>query len=251
MSGRVVRRAQAWLGTLVSLTVAAPGKRQDLTPAFAAVARVHRAMSPHEAASDVARFNRAGAGERIVCDPWTVQVLRLALRLRQESGGLFDVSLGTARGDGYRVLDDRTVLKLAPGRIDLGGIAKGYAVDRAVLVLRACGIRRGMVNAGGDLRAFGTGAWPVLVRPEGRPVAAWIELERGALATSQYGCGLSPYRGDALIAPTCAAVHAVDCTVTVAAPRCALADALTKVVALSGDAHHPLVRRAGGRAWLQ
>lgn len=247
-----VRRAQPWLGTIVSIEIVPDGAPEHGAPAFdrafAAVARVHAAMSAHEARSDIARFNAARCGEAVGCDPWTIRVLHLAARLAQASGGLFDVALGSAAGAAYRTLGARHVIKVAAGsRVDLGGIAKGYAVDRAVAALRACGVRRGLVNAGGDLRAFGTGVWPVEVRGVGLRLA----LERGAVATSQYRDGRTPYHDDALIVPASRAVHAIDRTVTVAAPRCVFADALTKIVALSGDARHPVVAELGGQAWLQ
>ena len=247
----VLRRAQPWLGTIVSVAVANEpigGRGAAFSTAFAAIERVHNAMSPQRAASDVARFNTAAGGALLVCDPWTVDVLSIADRLKQASAGLFDVALGSVHGDAYRIVDRRRVLKLADdGRIDLGGIAKGYAVDRAVAGLRARGVKRGLVNAGGDLRAFGPGSWPVRVRG----VAAAISLERGALATSQYLRGRSPHHHDALIVPQTGDVLAVDRLITVAAPRCVLADALTKIVALSGDRDHPAVRELDAYAWLQ
>ncbi|HUL67516.1 MAG TPA: FAD:protein FMN transferase [Burkholderiaceae bacterium] len=247
----IVRRAQPWLGTLVSIEIVGEGDQAlhatAFAAAFAAIARAHKAMSVQDRASDIARLNAAASGESIQCDPWTVDVMRIASRLHAATGGMFDVALGTAHGTAYRIADARSVVKLdGASRVDLGGIAKGYAVDRAVAALRACGVRRGLVNAGGDLRAFGSGVWPIIVRG-----GSGLALERGAIATSQYRDGRSPSRDDALIAPSARAVHRLDRTVTVAAPRCVLADALTKVVALSGDASHPLLHRAGGRAWLQ
>jgi len=254
MRAHVARRAQPWLGTIVSIDVRVgnDGRHAEraFARAFAALERVHNAMSLQCVGSDVARFNAAGRGERVVCDRWTVNVLRLAQRLQRASDGLFDVALGTACGAAFDIVDDRSVRKLG-GRIDLGGIAKGYAVDRAVLVLRASGVDQGLVNAGGDLRAFGAGAWPIEVRSGRGHLRAQMALERGAVATSQYCNGRSPHRDDTLIAPATGAAHAIDNTITVAAPRCVLADALTKVVALSSNPHHPLLRELGGQAWLQ
>jgi len=254
MSRSLVRRAQPWLGTIVAIEVMAEGDAAHAAPtfarAFAAVERVHEAMSLQSATSDVARFNTARNGAVVVCDPWTVNVLSLAHCLQRASAGLFDVALGTSRNGAYRIVDACSVVKLG-GRIDLGGIAKGYAVDRAVLALRASGVERGLVNAGGDLRAFGPGAWPIVVRTGQTDAVVQIALERGAIATSQYRSGRSPHHDDALISPAGSAVHAIDRTITVAAPRCALADALTKVVALSGNARHPMLHEMGGLAWLQ
>jgi len=247
---RVRRRAQPWLGTLVSIDLVVEQDSFDsdraFARAFAAIARVHESMSAQRPASDVARFNAACRGALVTCDPWTVRVLRIASTLRAASAGLFDVTLGT--GAIYRIVDPRSVLKLeGKGRLELGGIAKGYAVDRAVAALRAAGVRRGLVNAGGDLRAFGKGAWPVALRG----AAGGFALERGSIATSQYLQGRSPHHDDALIAPAAAAVHRTDRTITVAAPRCALADAMTKVVALTDDTRHPLLVQIGGQAWLR
>jgi FAD:protein FMN transferase len=251
MTRAVIRRAQPWLGTIVSIELAEdddPARSAHaFTRAFAAIERVHTAMSAQLPTSDVARFNRAREGAVFACDPWTVRVLQLAARLRRASGGLFDVALGTARASAYGMVDPRHVIKLdRKAQIDLGGIAKGYAVDRAVATLRCCGIKRGLVNAGGDLRAFGPGRWPILVRGAGA-----LALERGALATSQYLAGRSPYRNDALITPATGAVREIDRAITVAARNCALADALTKVIALSGTTRHSLLREVQGQAWLR
>ena len=247
---QVRRRAQPWLGTLVSIDVVVDDDRLDVerafASAFAVIARVHESMSAQRPASDVARFNAACRAELVTCDPWTIRVLRVASMLREASAGLFDVALGG--GAIYRIVDPRSVLKLdGRGRLELGGIAKGYAVDRAVAALRAAGVKRGLVNAGGDLRAFGKGAWPVALRG----AAGGFALERGAIATSQYRDGRSPHHDDALIAPAASAVRRINRTITVAAPRCALADAMTKVVALTENARHPLLVQVGGQAWLR
>jgi len=247
-----LRRAQPWLGTLVSIEAsvdrALPGTHAAMATAFAAIARVHAAMSSQCAGSDVARFNAAARGTVVTCDPWTIRVLRIAAELRRASAGLFDVALGSTRGATYRVVDTRHLLKLDDAaRIELGGIAKGFAVDRAVAVLRSHRVRAGLVNAGGDLRGFGSGAWPVQVRGS----RLRLTVQQGAIATSHYRNGRSLYRDDPLVVPDRRDVHAVDRLVTVAAPRCVLADALTKVVALTGDPAHPLLRSIGAQAWLQ
>ncbi len=74
-------------------------------------------------------------------------------------------------------------------RLDLGGIAKGYAVDRAVTTLRAMGVTEGIVNAGGDLRVLGsrgTEPWRVGIPDPARPdrIAQMLELRDAAVATS-------------------------------------------------------------------
>lgn len=124
-------------------------------------------------------------------------------------------------------------------------VAKGYAVDRAVQALLEKGCEGGWVNAGGDLRAFGKVGVPLLLRDElAGGVRSFATLRDGAFATSHFDrCS----RSKALRPASGESVHA---HASVAAPQCLWADALTKVVAISGDASHPLLARYGAQAWL-
>ncbi|MBD3235274.1 MAG: hypothetical protein GF330_01055 [Candidatus Eisenbacteria bacterium] len=150
---------------------------------FAALDSVEAWMSAHSGEGDLARINAAAFDADVVVSPATFDVLRAALAAGERSGGAFDVTIGpliqlwrrcaesgrlpteeeieAARARvGYRKvgLDSlrRTVRFGAPGmRIDLGGIAKGYAIDRAVAAIRDAGIGDGIVEVGGDLRCFG------------------------------------------------------------------------------------------------
>jgi thiamine biosynthesis lipoprotein len=99
-----------------------------------------------------------------------------------------------------------------------------------VAALRARGASAGCVNAGGDLRAFGAIELPIALRDERTGgVRPFCRLSEGAFATSRL---------------------AAERHVSVAAPSCMLADALTKVVAASGRIDHPLLARQGAIAWL-
>ncbi len=259
-----LRRARPLLGTLVEIRArgVAPA---TLDAAFAAVARVHARMSPHEPASDVARLNRARAGETLRIDAWTWRVLAAAQRLAEKSHGVFDVTIAqsstgvppagcttagadacaTRAGD-WRdlVLLPRPRVRVArPLRLDLGGIAKGFAVDRALAILRAAGATSGVVNAGGDLRVFGAAAERVVVRHPAAPgrLIPLALLRAGALATS----------ANYFDAPRAARLRRPDGrrlwlgrgSVSVRAPTCLLADALTKIVAAIGPRRaEPLLR---------
>jgi thiamine biosynthesis lipoprotein len=125
-------------------------------------------------------------------------------------------------------------------RLDLGGIAKGFAVDQAVRSLKRAGVAWGLVNAGGDLRAFGSRAWPIHVRHPAAPgqLIAVGTLREGAVATS------APYFSErmqggqptsALFDPTTERSIVAPISATVFARTCLFADALTKAVLL-GDA---------------
>jgi len=238
----MVRRARPLLGTLVEVGVVvarSPDAAEQVEAAFDAIAQVQARLSRFEAASDIARFNMLEAGDALDdVSADTRTVLIAAAALQAQSDGLFDVSLGSAF-DGWRLEGARLVKLDARTRLDLGGIGKGHAVDRGVDALRACGCQAGWVNAGGDLRAFGGIDVPVLLRDEQtggvRPVAI---VRDGAFATSRFRAGAR-----SVLAGRARASH-----VSVAAPTALLADALTKIVARSGDGRHPLLARHGACA---
>ena len=134
--------------------------------------------------------------------------------------------------------------------LDLGGIAKGFAVDQATHVLRRAGCSEGVVNAGGDLRRFGAKYYPLYLRRNSGLVQI-AELRCGAVATSSphanrtdriaqpIGCIIDPRQQRAWRGMG---------SVMVAARSCIIADALTKVAALAGPACQSLLDRFGAQA---
>jgi thiamine biosynthesis lipoprotein len=145
------------------------------------------------------------------------------------------------------------VTKRSEGWIDLGGIAKGYAVDAAIEALERAGVRSACVNAGGDLRVLGDVPFDISIRDPRDPVAMALSMSvrNAALATS--GAYFSRHLIDgelrsALIDGRNAAALIDEFSVTVEAPTCMVADALTKVVAATRDAEHPLLARYAARA---
>jgi FAD:protein FMN transferase len=247
-----VRRAQPLLGTLVEVglhdasRLARGAVAAAFDAAFDAVREVSRCLSRFDAESDIARFHDAAVGASISVRPTTRHVLAAARDLQRASSGAFDISLGT--GPDRWHLDDRGLNKSSAAvQLDLGGIGKGHAVDCAVAALIGCGIEAGWVNAGGDLRAFGAAALPIELRDEhGGGTRPFATLQGGAFATSHFDrlsrSQLVPAGSKPEAAPR---AH-----VSVAAELCLWADALTKVVALSGDTAHPLLARYGAHAWL-
>mgnify|MGYP001216141954 CR=1 FL=1 len=241
--GPWLRRARPLLGTLVEIAVPRGSPEAALQAAFAAVERVQSRMSRFEPDSDVARFAALPAGACMEVAPETADVLRAAAALQTASAGLFDITQGRAP-DGWHceglVLNKRA----AAAAFDLGGIAKGYAVDCAVQALRRAGCAAGWVNAGGDLRVVGELRLPVWLRDEvGSALHPFGQLSDGAFATSRFGSGC---RSQAWMEGG----RGVSAHVSVAAPQCLWADALTKVVAASGDARHPLLQAYAAQAWL-
>lgn len=273
-----LRRARPLLGTFVEIE-AACATGADLAAAidaaFEAVATVHDLMSFHQAGSDVSRLNREAHVHPVKVHPWTFQVLETAVDLHRRSNGVFDIAVapalqrlgllpGTDAGrrrnaapspDVIDLLPDSTVRFRDPAVIDLGGIAKGFAVDRAVHALRGFGIPEGLVNAGGDLAAFGAAPQVIHIRHPRSPaeLVCAVEVTEEALASSARR--VDPFltaetQSTAVINPaTQQAPEAID-GVTVRAPSCMIADALTKIVMIRGTGAADLLTHYGARALM-
>jgi thiamine biosynthesis lipoprotein len=255
------RRCRPLLGTLVEITA----DREDaIDAAFAAIERVHRLMSAHEPDSDISRINRFAHIGPIQVDPWTALVIERSLFWSKRSEGAFDVvragKAALEHGLLPRHIDQPkpvathwtwlevqgpSVRLLKPACVDVGGIAKGFAVDRAIEALRHAGCGRGLVNAGGDLRGFGGEPWPVqVVHPLTRQPIASIELSDCALATS---AGLRSDNG--LNFDQLGGGERRWVSVTVRARTSCDADALTKIVWNGGDAATALLDQVDARAF--
>jgi FAD:protein FMN transferase len=257
-------RARPLLGTFVEIEVAGAAEAsmaRAVEAAFEAIADVHRLMSFHEADSDVSRLNREAYHRPTAVHAWTFRVLETAADLNRRSNGTFDIALaptlqrlgllpqttgafpaagGAVSRDAIELLDGHAVrFRRADVAIDLGGIAKGFAVDRALEILRRFDIPCGIVNAGGDLATFGTNPCTVAIRKPRNPdrIICNVEIANQALASSARR--FDPFHANdttssAVIDPvTEQPAQAVD-GVSVCAPSCTIADALTKLVMICG-----------------
>ncbi len=267
----VVRR-QEHMATWVTITVTAPRTSEVLRAidgAFGEIARVEAALSEWKPGTDVARINAQAGGQAVSVGPDVFDVLRVAQRVSVDSGGSFDVTIGALWGAwdfrwqdariptaaelaervaliNYRWVEldaqARTVRLAREGmKLALGGIAKGYAIDRASASLRGSGYRDHLIEAGGDVYASGRNGkerWRVGIRdPRGDNLYGSIEIEDEALATSgnyerffirdgkRYHHLLDP--GTGLPARGLASV-------TVRASSCMLADAYATAVFVAG-----------------
>jgi thiamine biosynthesis lipoprotein len=225
----VLSRLRVGLGTLVAIDAEADDGEtgaRALEAAYQAVRSVERLMHPTRYDSDVARLNAFPRGV-VTVHPWTFEVLGLCVRLSGLSDGVFDPCLPASRGRlrDVELVGDGGVIVHAPIQLDLGGVAKGYAVDRALEALRAKGCAGGLVNAGGDLAVFGPHPQRIMYRgPEWGDV---VELREAALATSVVGAAARPseHRGHYHGVSGASASRGSVCVVATSA---AAADALTK-----------------------
>lgn len=273
-----LERAQPWLGTWVSSRVesgqhSSRALQQAVDAAFAVIAEVQQRLSVHDPTSELSHLNRQGHITPVAVSTPLWQVLRRACQLWQWSGGAFDCVRAAACLRDWGVLPDgckdnpqmdpatTADVVLLPGQrvgfrrplgLDFGGIAKGYAVDRAVIALWQQGIRTALINAGGDLRVLGAQAQPIWIREgqDSQQVRLLGELAQGACATSAvyYSTQIRPDGKpcSALVDPHHDQPLLQAHSYTVLARSACWADGLTKVLAVQGPARAaPLLRRLG------
>ncbi len=186
-----IRRTALVMGTVVNIDVPAD-KPEAGDSAMAAFYLVDSLMSPVRQNSDLSRINDH-AGEWVKVSPLTAECIRYAIRIGQLSGGAFDVTAGklvhlwhfdTETGwkeppaeliDSVKKFVDFRKIEVSGDsvrigksqRIDLGGIAKGFAIDLSVRKLRELGVNNALVDAGGDIFALGSGPsgkWRIGIR---------------------------------------------------------------------------------------
>ena len=286
-------RTERHMGTRVSISVEMPTESTQaaaaaVQEAFARIRELDGKLSDYDPTSELNTLTKAPSGEPYPVSTDLFAVMEKALDVARASGGGFDPTVGplvklwrrarrTGRRPDERSLSDarrrvgfdkvtldpasRTVtLAVAGMALDLGGIAKGFAAQEALDVLRRRGFPNALVDAGGDVVAgdapSGRTGWRVgLAEPgrEGLPVDEGVEVVRRAVATSgdafqfvviegkRYSHILDPRTGEPLTHPM---------SVTVIAHDGALADALASALAVLGaeDGFALLARYPGTQA---
>ncbi|WP_079437330.1 FAD:protein FMN transferase [Zoogloea sp. LCSB751] len=277
MSTCTLRRIRPWLGTYVHIDVTAPNAHcaeTALQAAFSEIATIHQAMSFHAPGSEVSHLNREAHLHPVVVSAHTLAVLVASRRFAQQSGGIFDPTIaptlvqhgllpcpvaadadGRASWEDIEISTDGQVRFLRPLWIDLGGIAKGYAVDCAIDALQHAGAQNACVNAGGDLRHFSRQGerHPLAIR---HPADASLSVPLGHIANqavASSGNFLLGRRGhqtgaSPIVHPHHGVAQSRPRSVTVIANTCCEADALTKIVSLLGQDASPLLARLSASA---
>lgn len=161
--------------------------------ARAAVFRVDTLTSAGYAASEVSLVNRrAGTDSATTLSPWTAVVLDSAMAVAALAGARGDPAVDPVLGWAQVRLDRvsrRALLPRRGMRLDVGEIARGFALDRALDALRAAGVRRAVVDLGGDFAMMGAAPmgprWSVALRNPFAPadMYAAVQMDSGAVAT--------------------------------------------------------------------
>ncbi|WP_338739807.1 FAD:protein FMN transferase [Haloplanus salilacus] len=255
-----VRSTRLMMGSLVTVTaVTRDPDRAELgvERAFAEMSRLESVFTRHDADGEVARLNEAG----VLADPSPelVALLRRCRRIYDRTDGAFDPTVlpvlsAYESGDdtprdarrrvedaSFDVIDISESTLRAPTPVTLDGVAKGAVVDAGVAVLRDW-VDAGLVEAGGDVRAFGgsdsASRWRVGVEdPHGDGLAATLRLDGGGVATS--GSYRIYYDEDRthhhILTPGTGRSPTEDASVTVVAPDAETADAYSTAAFVMDD----------------
>lgn len=282
----LARRTVPVMGTIAELAVLEPDSRRAQAALDAAVAelrRVEALCTRFDDRSDIGRANRGATRDAVPVSPATAFVVAEALRWATGTAGAYDPAIGGAValwdvGNRHEPPPERAVERFAgrqlyhtvevgrrggepvlryhdaDTRVDLGGIAKGYGVDRAVEVLRRHGIAQALVDVGGDLYALGSapgGApWEIGIRDPHNSEGLLGTLEAADVAVATSGTYLQYFRFRGrryhhLIDPGTGAPRVTpEESLTIRAPRCLQADvAATALFGLSRDRAAALLGR--------
>jgi thiamine biosynthesis lipoprotein len=268
-------RCKPLLGSYVEISI--PNGRyfvNAIENAFLAIEEVQVLMGFHNPESELSCINARCHLEAIRIHPWTAMVLSIAQEIHHHSEGLFncgigyrlvasgllprhfDIHIGTKINsfggiEDLQFLEPTLVRSAMPLCLDLGGIAKGFAVDLAVNVLQSAAVPSGLVNAGGDLRVFGSEAQDIHVRNPTNPheVINLGSMREGAIATSSlYFTRRDKTSNSYMVNPINQEHIEFSDSYSVMADQCVYADALTKVVSISGNTNHPCLEQFSAQA---
>ena len=260
-SPRTIKRCRPLLGTFVEITITDERTPEHLLHelaemAFGRIARVQSLMSFHDPASELSRLNACGHLHPLAVNAWTREVIAVALRLGRASEGVFDIAVaptlvkwGILPRQPVQGLEetgtycdvvlhrDGRVSFRRPLQLDLGGIAKGFAVDKAAEFLTEQGVQQAVINAGGDLRFIG--AWPACLpirdpsAPRSQRLFANVTAPAVATSAAYFANRRHHWRKVShILHPLTRKPMRNNVSVSVFAGTCVRADALTKVVLL-------------------
>lgn len=196
-----------------------------IEPIYARIAEIEKIFNFHDPSSELSRFNRGEEGQ---LSSEFGKLMEFAIWLRSASEGAFTPYIEEQNGERFEDIVDLT--------IDLGGLAKGFAVDEAVeAALKQDPEAKGFVEAGGDIRYFGESEVDVALRLGVPPqvVTRNLKLTGSQMSVASSSAGMAEHFGETKTTLS-AGVWPVGSSITVIASHCRVADALTKVVLMGG-----------------
>jgi thiamine biosynthesis lipoprotein len=208
------------MGTLVTVTAVAPSRQRAQEAAAAGFQEIHRLeelLSTWITTSELSQVNAAAGREAITISPETMHILKASLEMAGLTEGGFNILVGPA-DEAWSVLDRQEVpteavlqavrpltdlrslhlndeqgtayLARTGMRVDVGGIGKGYAADKAVAAMKKAGATAGVVALSGDIKTFGNlpggSKFPLAIRHPRREdaVLAFVDLQDEAISTA-------------------------------------------------------------------
>jgi len=184
------KETQFLMDTIIEITAYGPDAEEGVKAAFAEFQRLHTLTNNFDENSQLSKVNQMAGKEKVIVDPDLVNIIIFSQEVSDKLGDSFDITIGPLTqlwGIGHKgeyVPSQVEIDKVLPlvnyhlvevdtarntiylpkmgMMLDLGGIAKGYATDKAIEVMKAKGITSALVNAGGDVRVIGN-------KPDGKP----------------------------------------------------------------------------------
>jgi FAD:protein FMN transferase len=209
---------QGIMGTRIAVEIWHQDKvlaQQCSDKVYAEMRRIDFLMSPFKSKSELSKVNQLAAKQAVKITDELFDLIKFSLTVSEASAGAFDVTFASVGYlYDYRQKKKPSVVEISNKlkfinyrniilneknnsirfthdgmRIDLGGIAKGYAVDQSIDVIKSCGIKNGLVSAGGDSRILGDkqgSPWIMGVRHPRKKndVAVKLPLSNTAISTS-------------------------------------------------------------------
>ncbi|MGB3365721.1 MAG: FAD:protein FMN transferase [Thermodesulfobacteriota bacterium] len=208
-----IERVQYQMGTYARVQIYG-GNNEDVDAAFAKIKELDNLLSDYNPNSEISEINKMAGVRPVNVDPQVIQVLEIAKRVASQTDGVFDPTIGVLTIGVYRfgressiepnlgdidkakslvnykdliIKGENVYLKNKGMMIDLGGIGKGYAVEQAASVLKARGVKSGVVSLSGDIKVFGNEAEVAITNPEKQRAIATFTTGSEDLAISTSG----------------------------------------------------------------
>ena len=190
------------------------GTNRDADRAFSKIKEIDNLLSDYNPGSEISEINREAGKKPVNVSPYVTQILEISKEVAEETGGEFDPTIGALTIGVYRfgreggspisekgiergkslvdyrrliIKGDTVYLEKEGMMLDLGGIGKGYAIDKAVQALKEEGITKAVVSLSGDIRVFGNDIRMGIKDPGKEGTIADFRTGTGDLAISTSG----------------------------------------------------------------